>query len=102
MDVLSRITELRTERNWTMYKLAKEAGIPQSTLSTWYQKNLMPPVDKLELICNAMNITLAAFFSSGSSIELTEQQKEILSAWVSLNLEQRQSIINLINAFQKN
>ncbi|WP_334291954.1 helix-turn-helix transcriptional regulator [Blautia obeum] len=46
-DVLGKITSLREERGWTTYRLSKLSGIPQSTISTWYRKNLMPPIDKL-------------------------------------------------------
>ena len=99
MDVLNRINELRNERNWTMYKLAKTTDIPQSTISTWYQKNLLPPIDKLERICDAFGISLAFFFSNETTTELTAQQQEILSTWSSLTPDQRQSILNLISAF---
>ena len=44
-DVLARIQELRESREWSVYKLAKLSGIPQSTIATWYQKNLYPPID---------------------------------------------------------
>ena len=53
-DVLEKITSLREERGWTTYKLSKLSGIPQSTISTWYRKNLMPPIDKLEIILQKM------------------------------------------------
>lgn len=42
-DVLARIQELRESREWSVYKLAKLSGIPQSTIATWYQKNLLSP-----------------------------------------------------------
>ena len=62
-NVLDKISELRKERGWTSYRLAKLSGIPQSTISTWYRKNLMPPIDKLEIICQTFGITLSDFFN---------------------------------------
>ena len=47
-NVLERLQELREARGLSVYKLAKLSDIPQSTIATWYQKNLLPPVDKLE------------------------------------------------------
>ena len=46
-DVLARIQELRESREWSVYKLAKLSGIPQSTIATWYQKNLLTKWDQL-------------------------------------------------------
>ena len=62
-DVLARIQELRESREWSVYKLAKLSGIPQSTIATWYQKNLYPPIDKIEILCNTFQISLHDFFS---------------------------------------
>lgn len=62
-DVLGRITQLRNERNWSVYKVAKEAGIPQSTIATWYLKNRCPSVEDIEKISAAFDLTLSEFFS---------------------------------------
>lgn len=61
-DVLGRITELKEERGWTSYRLAKNADIPQSSLATWYSKKISPPVDAIEKICRACDVSLSEFF----------------------------------------
>ncbi len=61
-DVLGRITELRDERGWSVYRLAKNAEIPQSSMATWYSKGIAPPMESIEKICKAFEITLADFF----------------------------------------
>lgn len=61
-DILGRITELRNERGWSVYRLAKNAGIPQSSMATWYSKELAPPMEAIEKMCMAFGITLAEFF----------------------------------------
>ena len=43
-DVLKRNEQERLNRNWTEYTLAKNAGIAQSTISTWYRKQLQPSI----------------------------------------------------------
>ena len=79
-DVLGKITSLREERGWTTYRLSKLSGIPQSTISTWYRKNLMPPIDKLEIICQTFGITLAEFFNDTDVlVSMTEEEKNMLS-----------------------
>ena len=62
MDILKKITEMRLERNWTEYELAERAELTQSTISSWYRKNLIPSIPSLEHICSAFGITLSHFF----------------------------------------
>ena len=96
-DVLEKITSLREERGWTTYRLSKLSGIPQSTLSTWYRKNLMPPIDKLEIICQTFGITLAEFFNDTDVlVSMTEEEKNMLSQWNLLTPAQRAAVINII------
>lgn len=97
-NVLEKITSLREERGWTTYRLSKLSGIPQSTISTWYRKNLMPPIDKLEIICQTFGITLAEFFDDTNVfISMTEEEKNMLSRWTLLTPSQRTAILNIID-----
>lgn len=57
-DILSIITAYREERGWTEYQLAERSGLPQSTISSWYHKNMVPTIPSLEKICTAFDITL--------------------------------------------
>ena len=96
-DVLEKITSLREERGWTTYRLSKLSGIPQSTISTWDRKNLMPPIDKLEIICQTFGITLAEFFNDTDVlVSMTEEEKNMLSQWNLLTPAQRTAVINII------
>ena len=97
-NVLEKITSLREERGWTTYRLSKLSGIPQSTISTWYRKNLMPPIDKLEIICQTFGITLAEFFDDTNVfISMTEEEKNMLSRWTLLTPSQRTAVLNIID-----
>lgn len=96
-DVLGRINELRNARKWSVFKLAQFTGIPQSTIATWYQKNLCPPIDKLEMICDTFHISLAEFFSTGQSIDLTEEQLGLINKWNILTDKQKQAVDLMID-----
>lgn len=67
MDILKRIVDLRTERNWTEYQLAERSGLTQSTISSWYRKNMLPTIPSLSKICDAFGITLSQFFLEDES-----------------------------------
>lgn len=47
MDILDRITELREERGWSVYKLAEESGLTQSTLANMFSRKTMPSIATL-------------------------------------------------------
>ncbi len=63
-DVLGRLTQIREAKGLSIYRLAKLSGIPQPTIATWYQKQYYPPIDKLEILCHTMGISLVDFFNT--------------------------------------
>ncbi len=69
-------------RAWTYYRLAKESGIPYSTLNTMLHKSNVPTVPSLMKVCNGFGITLSQFFDSGDETAiLTRQEKNCLAHW---------------------
>ena len=57
-DILAIITKHREDRGWTEYQLSERSGLPQSTISSWYRKHMIPTVPSLQKICQAFGITL--------------------------------------------
>ena len=97
-DVLSAITEYRLERGWSEYQLAERSGLPQSTISSWYRKDIIPTVPSLEKICDAFGITLSQLFvTDGNPVTLTARQKELLERWDRLDEEQQKIVFQLID-----
>ncbi len=98
MTVLERILQLRLERGWSEYRLSEESGIAQTTISSWFRKNVCPSVPSLEKICNAYNITLSQFFNYDGSqaVTLTQQQSDLLNQWNKFNNKQQNLFLELI------
>lgn len=97
MDALKRIKQLMDERGWSEYKLAKEAGLSQSTISNMFHRTTSPTIPTLETLCKAFGITLSQFFSEGNeAIELTDEQREMFEHWVNLTSEQKQLLFDLM------
>ena len=97
-DILATITQYRLERSWTEYQLAEHSGLPQSTISSWYRKNMIPTVPSLEKICMAFGITLSQLFAEEENVvSLTETQKKLLENWSRLTEEQQAAIFLLID-----
>ena len=97
-DILATITEYREDRGWTEYQLAERSGLPQSTISSWYRKNLIPTIPSLEKICNAFGITLSQLFAEGDTVvSLTSSQKKLLDRWSRLSEDQQNAVFLLID-----
>jgi transcriptional regulator with XRE-family HTH domain len=96
-DILSEITKYREARGWTEYQLADKAGLPQSTISSWYRKQIVPTVPSLAKICDAFGITMSQLFAEGEdSVTLTETQRTLLEQWTKLTEEQQTAFLHLI------
>ena len=89
-DVSSRIKELRIQRGLTVNGLANLAGISQSYLREIELGNKKPTVEYLEYICDALKVSLVAFFNTPSESDelidtigaLNKKQKERLAAFI--------------------
>lgn len=98
MDVNCRIKRLLDDRNWTPYRLAKEAGLPDATIGNLFRRNTQPTIPTLQAICNAFGITLSQFFAEGDMVEMTPELKELFEEWETLTLQQKESIISLLKS----
>ena len=66
-----------------------------------FNRNTTPSVATLESICAGFGITLAQFFAEGEMVELTEEQREMFSAWSTLTKEQKEALQQLILVMKK-
>lgn len=101
IDVLERITELRKERNWSEYQLAEKSGLTQSTISSWYRKDMLPTLPSLAKLCNAFEISLSQFFmeenESKEFVPFTQQQIRLLEYTSKLSNEQFDALTNFLH-----
>ena len=97
MNVIEKINELRNAKGWSVYMLALEAGITQSTLASIIARNTPPKLETLESICEAFGITLAQFFAEDEHAEyLNDLEIELLEHFRMLSKEKQKALINLL------
>ncbi len=97
-DILNVITVYREQRGWSEYQLAEHSGLPQSTISSWYRKNMVPTIPSLEKICSAFGITVSQLFAEGDElVSLTSSQKALLERWARLSEEKQAVVFQLID-----
>jgi transcriptional regulator with XRE-family HTH domain len=98
-DVLGRLKQLLDDRGLTIYRISKETGIPQSTISTWYSSHNLPPIDKLEIICKALGMSLADFFCDEGTIPISETNRRAAELWQKANEAQKKALLDLADTF---
>ena len=62
MDTITRVKELLSEQNLTLYGLAKNCDISYSTLKNAEARHGQLSLDSIERICAWLNIPLYEFF----------------------------------------
>lgn len=105
IDVLERITELRKERNWSEYQLAEKSGLTQSTISSWYRKDMLPTIPSLAKICAAFEISLSQFFREepvnyNYAFNLDKKQFMLLERASNLTNEQFDILIHFLEMYE--
>jgi len=94
--VAQKIDRLRSERGWSVYRLAQEACLPAPTIRKWFQSDAYPSIPALQQICEALGITLAVLFADGDLVEMTPEVKRLFNNWCSLSAKNRASVENII------
>lgn len=89
MDISTRLISLRQKCGYTQNGLAERAGVSQSHLRRVELGQADITVGHLELLCDAMSISLADFFNEAAN------EDEIAVAFSKLSPKQR----NLLIAF---
>lgn len=84
-------------------KLAKKAGLKESTIANIYRQNTVPTISPLEARCGAFGITMSEFFASEESeiVEMTPQMKEVPDVWLLLTEVQRAALIYVTRTFHQ-
>lgn len=92
-SVITRIRELLVEREWSVYRLAKEADIPYSSLNNIFVRNNCPTIATLERICSGFGITMSEFFKNDTRPAkvnvFTAKEKDIIVTYRSLDSDDK-------------
>ena len=98
MDVKKRLEELMKIKGWSMYRLAKEAGLSWSTVRNVFKRGTDPTIGSLEIYCKALNVSLSQFFDIDNSFGLTDEQRRLIDMWAALEEKDQQLVIKLLES----
>lgn len=98
MDVIAKLNKLRLERNMSVYRLAELSGINQSTLANTFSRGTVPSIKHLELLCEALGVTLAQFFTEDEvPVTLSPQETKLIYNYRRLPENIKTSISTIVN-----
>ena len=100
MKILEKIDKLRTQKNWTFYKLAEESNLPLSTITNMYVRKSLPSINTLIAICGGLGITLSQFFADNEIDTQNEQERELLEIFRNLDSVNKNTAINIIKLLE--
>ena len=101
MDINKRLEELIAKRGWTRYRLSKESGVPETTITNIFYRGTVPTIATLEQICDTLGITLSEFFSDGSVVDMTEELDRFYSEWLALTPEKREKVLEIMRLMKE-
>lgn len=93
-DVIDKIYKLCEKKGYSLYRLAKEAHLSQSTVRNMSTKHTVPSIYTLSMICNALGITLSDFFRGAEDI--SDDEMLFLSCYRKLSPERRKMVTEFL------
>ena len=58
-----RIKEVaKAKKNWSLYRLAREMGLPQQTVYSWASGRTQPSYDNMDRLCDILDCTMNDLF----------------------------------------
>ncbi len=101
MDIHDRIKQLCEKNKWSLSKLAKEAGLSETTVYDWYNENHFTPSRKaIDDVCSAFDITLSEFYSDIELDKLTEKEIKLLEVFKKVPIEKQDVVIIVAQALK--
>lgn len=96
-SIAERVRQLREEKGLSTNKLSTMAGLSQSYVRKLERGESKPTVESLELICEALEISLVDFLSDGDASLL---QLQAISVAKKLSSAQLEGLCNLLKPYQ--
>lgn len=54
----------KTKKEWSLYKLAKELGLPQQTVYSWASGRTQPSYDNMDKLCDILDCGVGELFEA--------------------------------------
>ena len=105
--MVDRIRKLCKENGTSITKLEAALGFGNGAIGKWGKAKSMPPADKLLLVADALNVTVDYLLGNESEKptaggdELTKDEETVIQLLRQVPEEQRELVLNMIEAALK-
>ena len=99
--MLEKLDHLRKEKGLSVFKLTEQAGLSENTVYNWYKKKSQPTIYALKAVCDVLGVSLSYFFAENTLENITAQEEALLRDFRSLNDEQKDLYVKLLNELTK-
>lgn len=99
-----KIKNLLSQKGWSLYRLAKESGVPYSTLSNIVHRHSNPSIATLEKICDAFCISpndLIAGTEKTCEIDCSIQERKLIKNFRALSDKDKNTVLQMTERLQQ-
>lgn len=98
MNIGNRITYFRTQKGYSVNKLANLAGISQSYLRDIELENKNPTIEIISCLCDTFGISLKDFFDENAATSLADDP--LVQRIYQLSPKQRETLLAFLNTIE--
>lgn len=97
-----RIKDYMSQKEISIYELAKKADLTEACIRNWYTKRgYTPSLEAIIKVSNALEVPVADFFreDGDEQVYVTKEEKELLMDWNMLNDKQKFAVKSVVDSF---
>ena len=97
-----RIKDYMSQKEISIYELAKKSDLTEACIRNWYTKrSYTPSLEAIIKVSNALEVPVADLFREDDNQQLyvTKEEKELLMDWSMLNDKQKSAVRLVIESF---
>lgn len=108
MGFLEVFKDLKAEKNVSLSKIAKETGIPITTLSNYVNRGSIPRCDQLNLLANFFNCSVDYLIGNEDNYtipttqgiqSLSQEEKDLIKYYRAIEKPAKLAILNTAKSF---
>ena len=97
-----RIKDYMSQKEISIYELAKKADLTEACIRNWYTKrSYTPSLEAIIKVSKALDVPAADLFreDDNEQIYVTKEERELLMDWSMLNDKQKSAVRSVIDSF---